>query len=499
MNIRKRIARCAAALFAALAVVMLLPGANVYALSDIDFTIDVDTSKEYIAGNIVEAPILIKTQTDNGYVEMTMLLKYNQDTFACNSIYDDVEGFTTTITDDGLEIFYKSPDNSKSQIDTVYKLDIQFTVKTGVASGKYKLELDVDTNNVYGYDKNGNKEKGLLTISDANAKELTVIETGDGVTTAAEDGSEANFYTGIATTTQAVEAHTGGGCSAGGIIGGILGALVLFAAGVIVGFLLCQKRMNDEGYYMNSAIGNSGGISEKRPRGGFEEDEGDGSPFDQPDPNAPQSARQNAAQDAYSQSQGGSIFDEQLGDEYAARGRQQSRQAQPRPAAKAEDEVDMSYFGDAVSQRIGDPTNTRYEEEEDEFPEAFRPRRYRGGTENRFSNEFDSVLGSGKRMERNDDGYGAFTVSNEDESMGGMGGYGGVPTGNRFSTDAASSYGSMGAAGGASGYGAGGYGGAGSYGAGASYATDANPYGGGDDDDSGAAGRYGARGDRRLR
>ena len=480
MNRLKRSLRPAVTLAVILALIFAFPPMRAGALSDIDFTIDVDTSKEYIAGNIIEAPILIKTQTENGYVEMTMVLKYNQDALSCSSIYEEVNGFTTTVTDEGLNIYYKSPDNSKSPMDT-YKLDIKFTVKTGVASGKYKLELDVDTNNVYGYDKNGNKDKGILTISDATAKELTIIETGDSVTTAADDGGEANFYTGIATTTQDV-ANGGekGGCvSAGGVIAFIIGSIIIFIAGVVVGFLLCQKRMNEEGYYMNNTFGRGGGISENRPQGA--PPEGPDSPGPEPVP-----------------PQGGGLYDD-----FSAPSGQPPYGDPARPSFPSgqEDELGTSYFGRASGQHLGDPANaSRFDEDEpdDGFPAVFRPRRSGGSQGNRFRDgEFDQILEQNRRQ-RDDDGYGSFSS--------GGGNYGGNSGGNYGGDNGGGNYGggsggnnsgnNGGNYGGGSGgnYGGGSYGGdngGGSYGGGNYGGNYGGSYGGGNYGGDNGGGNYG--------
>ncbi len=403
-----RIRKCLAVLMMLAVMVAVLPATVVYAeKSDVDFTIGVDTDKQYIATNIIEVPIAIKTQTDNGYVELSMLLKFNQDALTCNTVFQDVDGFTTQVTDDGLQIDYISPNGEKSPIDT-YLLKLQFTVKTGVASGKYKLELVVNKDDVFGYDKNGNKEKGLLTVSAANPKELTIIETGDDVTTAAGDGGDANFY--IGTTTAAQPVQKSGGCvSAGAVFAFIIGAILVFAAGVVVGFILCQKRMNEEGYFMGENGGGSAIGLGRLGRSGKVDNSGNARTSDDFDDFEPR---------------GGSIYDD-LGDDYSARRAESSRQRASRTEIDEEDRVDTSYFGKAATQRIGDPVGTGYsdgyddddEDDDDGFPAALRPRRSRSGSEggNRFSSEFDTVVRP-RRRERDDDGYGSFTIDNEDET-----------------------------------------------------------------------------------
>ncbi|MBQ4313686.1 MAG: hypothetical protein IJC18_05680, partial [Clostridia bacterium] len=244
MKLRKYLA----ALLAVLVVAVMLPSTHAYALSDLDFTINVDNSKEYVSGYTVEAPIIIKTQNQKGYVELKMLLKYNADALSCETILNDWEGFTTEIVEEGLQITYLSPDGTPSKAESEYVLNIKFAVRTGVASGTYPLELIVNAEDVYSLDSNGNKENGKLTISDAKIKDLTIVETNDdNITQPQGDGSDPNYYFTNPSITQDVE-DNGGGASAGLIIGIIIGALVVFAAGVVVGFILCQKRMTEDSY-----------------------------------------------------------------------------------------------------------------------------------------------------------------------------------------------------------------------------------------------------------
>ncbi len=382
-----------------------------YALSDVDFTLSVEDAIEYMSGKTVEVPIIIKTQTDNGFVDLTMFLKFDPDYLSCGTILEnEVNGFTTKqITREsdgvtGLLIEYISPTGTKTQKDTQIVFTVEFSVKTGVASTETcLLSLEVNKDDVYGLDSNGNKEKGLLTISAAKDKNLTIVETHeDGMVTTPSEGDEPNFY--ISTTTPNPDdpgKESKGGCSAGGVIGIIFGALVVFAAGVVVGFIMCQKRLNEDGYdvpafNISSSLGGFG-------RGASRTQE-------------PERTYEDVAEQ-YRRSTGrsGSIYDDEI---YSQR---PAAPSAPRYSNYEDDEdlVDTGYFGRASDTRLGSENTSGSmlfddDDDDDEFPSELAPRKPGVTKGGRF--EDFGFLGGGRR-ERNDDGYGSFET--DDNSTGG--------------------------------------------------------------------------------
>lgn len=391
-----------------LALVFSFSGLNTYALSDVDFTIAVEDSLQYMSGNTVEVPIIIKTQTDNGFVDLDMYLTYPPDYLNCATILEnEVNGFTTYVHEresdgtTGLMIHYSSPDGRKTQKDTQIVFTVEFSVKTGVASTEHcKLALEVNKDDVYGLDNNGNKEKGLLTISAAKEKNLQIVETHeDAAATTTDSAGTPNFY--ISTTTPNPDDPQNkpkGGCSAGGVIGIIFGALVVFAAGVVVGFIWCQKRLNEDGYDVPAfSLSSSFGRASSRTQ------------------NLGHSYEDVAEQ--YRQSTGrSSIYDDEI---YSQRPVTNT----PRRASFEDDDsvIDTDYFGRASDARLGSektsgPALFDDDDDDDEFPSELAPRRSGVSQGGNFA-DFGFIGGS--RRERNDDGYGSFETDDSDDDDGG--------------------------------------------------------------------------------
>jgi len=391
------------------ALVFSFSGSIAYAgPSDVDFTLAVEDAIEYKATDTIDVPIIIKTQTENGFVDLTMFLTYPPDYLVPATILtEEVNGFTTYVYEresdgkTGLMINYNSPTGRRSEIGEI-RFPVQFSVKTGVASNENcVLSLEVNKNDVFGLDSNGNKEKGLLTVSNAKDKILKIVETFDSAATTTDNGAQnPNFF--ISTTTpnpDDPQNSSKGGCSAGGVIGIILGAMVVFAAGVVVGFIWCQKRLNEDGYDVPSfgfASRFIGGRSGERDAA-----------------MAPRTYEDVAEQ--YRQSTGrSSIYDDEI---YS------QRPAAPKPRHSFEDDdslVDTDYFGRASDTRLGSDLNTSSsvlfedDDDDDDFPSELAPRSS-AGTTNAFA---DFGFSGATRRERNDDGYGSFETDDDDNSGG---------------------------------------------------------------------------------
>ena len=376
-----------------LAVVMVLfmtaamfPGMTAHAASDIDFTIVVDTDISYISGDTIATTIQINNQTENGYIDLKLFLTFDPDALNCLSIFQDVDGFTTYIEErdgqTGLVIQYISPDGSPS-VQGIKNVNIDFAVITGVASGDYPITLQVLE--CWGLDSADSKtdavqKDGVLTLSMAKDKKLTIVETNDNsVGNGTGDGSTPNYYYSEPTVNQEVDKkESNGGSTVGRVLLMIFGAVVVFAAGVVVGFILCQKRMIEDGYGRSSEDYTQREYTGPRAKfgdlsGGFQR-----SVYDE---------EEESAEDYYNERISG------------------KRSPSRRPSVLDDDDIDTSYFGRAAESQIGG-SRTAYDDDTDEFT----PRRYgnAGGAETP-AEEYGSFdfLGNHRR-ERDDDGYGSF-------------------------------------------------------------------------------------------
>jgi len=330
---------------------------------------------------------------------MKLFLTFDPDALNCLSIFQDVNGFSTSIEErdgqTGLLISYVSPDGMPS-VKGIQNVKVEFAVITGVASGDYTLSLKVLE--CWGFDEADSKsdavqKDGVLTLSMAKDKKLTIVETNDNsVGNGTGDGSTPNYYYTEPDVTQTVDKKEKGGSSVGNVILIILGAIVVFAAGVVVGFILCQKRMLEEGYSTPSEDYMQRGTSGSRSRFGDLSDSG----FER------------------------SVYDDEEDyseDFYRKRISKQSPMLTRTPASHDDDDIDTDYFGRAAETQIG---ASRASYSDDDSDDEFTPRRYSGSASDDDYGSY-SFLG-GHRRERNDDGYGSFGSggsSDDDDDDGG--------------------------------------------------------------------------------
>lgn len=368
-----------------MAIALMTSSMSVFALSDVDFTLNIDPDiTQYIAGEEVKVPIIIKTQTEHGYVDMELKLTFDKDALNLNTSLtaENDKGFTTQLTDDGVIIYYTSPDGRPSPIDS-YILNLSFSVITGAGGGNYKFELIVER--CQGLDENGSKED--ITVSDAKAKTITIVET----TTGDENtGSDIDVYTGTPTVTQPViqADNNGGGCTAGGVIGIIFGAIVMFAAGVVVGYILCQRRAAQNEY------------------DDYDDREDDDSGFSSRFSRGAASSRQSRSYSAGGYS-GASDDDDDIYSDLVTRG------GARKVSLMDDDEIDTSYFGRSSESLDDDDDMVSFDDDDDDgFPEEFKPRNYSDDDDDDFGSF--GVLGN-RRRGRDDDGYGSFGGDDDDD------------------------------------------------------------------------------------
>lgn len=378
-----------------MAIAIMTAQMSVFALSDVDFTLDIDSSiTQYISGDEVKVPIKIKTQTEHGYVDMQLKLTFDKDALSLNTILtaENDRGFTTELVDDGVIIYYKSPDGRVSPIDT-YVLNLSFSVITGAGGGNYKFELKVDR--CMGLDENGSQEE--ITVSDAKAKTITIVETTGGENDGTSDAGVYTGNTGASIPGAQISGNNAGlggtssdtGCSAGEVIAIIFGAIVMFAGGVVVGYILCQRRESQN-------LDDSDDYDDR-------EDTGFSGRFSR----AGNIGRRPLSTNNYDDDDNNDIYAD-----LATRGG-----ARAVSLMDEDDEVDTSYFGRATdsSPSFGEKSaglSMDDDDDDDGFPDEFKPLGYDDDDDDEFGSY--GVLGN-RRRGRDDDGYGSFGGDDDDD------------------------------------------------------------------------------------
>lgn len=358
---KMRIKFIAAALVLMLLTVLLPAG--VLAASDVDFTLKIDTDTSYIPGNEVDVPIIVKTQTDNGYVYLKLLLKYDSDIFTCTTTLNNDKGFTTTLVEEGLEIEYQDPTGAgiESEIGEV-EIPLKFAVLTGAAGGDTTFELEVVIAQCL--DEAGNRDD-KMTVSNANPKTVKIVAIEDGGSVGTTTTAPTIYS--ITTTTHAVQSNEG--VSAGTVIVIVIGGIVLFFAGMVVGYLMCSKKHAAVDEYMDDAQ-------------------------ESPDEYYRRSSRR------------ATMIDDDFGNDEEDDFGYPTAPRRPSVGFAEEDRgISSSYFGDADDDDDDDDDDAG-------FPDEFKPRRRTPSLE---SDEVDDeIFGSyeslgSRRRTRSDDGFGSYS------------------------------------------------------------------------------------------
>ena len=211
-------------------------GITAFAAVDLDVTI-VPPEDTVTNGSDCEVDIEILTKSDNGYKELLINIEYDEDLLRLASPVNQ-NGYRVVGSKGTLTLNYTDPTgtNSQTPIGNKEVIPIHFIVLDDAPDTTTKIKANIH----HAYNK-----KGLNIIwTPIYDKSIEIIrinqDTASDNTESEEESSQ--FVVGDGTNLINRSVDGSGGGSAGKVISVIIGAIIIFSAGMAAGNIFCMKR-----------------------------------------------------------------------------------------------------------------------------------------------------------------------------------------------------------------------------------------------------------------
>ena len=214
-------------------------GITAYAGVDLDVTLVPPPDSVQNGGNCpVELDIV--TKSANGYVELVIKIEYDADLLALAAPVNQ-NGYKVTGSRGQLTLTYFDPTgtNTPTPIGNNEPIVINFTVLENAPDTTTKVKATVD----HAYNNKGKN----ITWTPIYDKTIEIIRINDDLTTASAASEEVSSQFVVGKNIGTITRTTGGGGSGGQTVAVLFGAVIVFAAGVVVGYLVCMKKYGIEG------------------------------------------------------------------------------------------------------------------------------------------------------------------------------------------------------------------------------------------------------------
>ncbi len=225
-----------------LAVVMLstcfmcFSGITAFAAVDLDITI-VPPDDTVTNGSDCEVNLEILTKSDNGYTEMVLYIEYDEDLLRLAAPVNQ-NGYRVVGSRGKLTLSYTDPTgtNTPTSIGNKEVIPIHFIVLDDAPDTTTKIRANID----HAYNKKG-KNITWTAIYDKSVEIIRINQDVNNSATSSEEVSSQFVVGGGGNLINRSGDGTGGG-NAGKVIGVVIGAIVIFSAGLAAGNILCMKR-----------------------------------------------------------------------------------------------------------------------------------------------------------------------------------------------------------------------------------------------------------------
>ena len=384
---------------------MCFSGVTAFAAVDLDVTL-VPPEDSVTNSSDCEVKLEILTKSDNGYVEMLINIEYDEDLMRLAAPVNQ-NGYRVVGSKGQLTLNYTDPTgtNTPTPIGNKEVISIHFTVLEDAPDTTTKIRATVH----HAYNKKGKN----VTWTPIYDKTIEIVRINQDTASSATESEEVSSQFVVGGTDNLVNRSSGGAVAgnAGKVASVIIGAIVIFSAGMAAGNIFCMKKYGisphsaksaDDEYY-DDEIYDSGRRRRQSPDKHDDEDD-----------------------DEY-----GSGYEESYytrpGDDYTVGGDEDYLTAVP-VSRNADDSI-SSYFGSsssigshsAGSSDSDDPFSSRSRKknsdgDDDDYPELFAsmPRSApRTPSASPNLDDLDTIFGKySGNVERNvDDGYGGISSS----------------------------------------------------------------------------------------
>ena len=235
-NYSKRVSRVLLAVVMLSTCFMCFSGITAFAAVDLDVTI-VPPDDTVTNGSDCEVDLEILTKSDNGYVEMLINIEYDEDLLRLAAPVNQ-NGYRVVGSKGQLTLNYTDPTgtNTPTPIGNKEVIPIHFIVLDDAPDTTTKVKATVH----HAYNKRG-KNVTWTPIYDKTVEIIRINQDVNNNNTSSEEESS-QFVVGDGT--NLVNRSNGGtvGSNSGKIAAVIIGAIVIFSAGMAAGNIFCMKR-----------------------------------------------------------------------------------------------------------------------------------------------------------------------------------------------------------------------------------------------------------------
>lgn len=230
-----------------MAVLMLLTigfvycsGFTAFAAVDLDVTI-IPPPDSVTNGSEFTVNLQIVTKSTNGYVELAIDIEYDADILALAAPVNQ-DGYRVTGSKGQLKLTYYDPTgtNTPTEISNEAIIPINFIVMENAPDTETKIKATID----HAYNNKGKN----VTWTPIYDKTIEVVRINDSATTTSSDTASEDtssmFVVGEAGVVSRTSSIAGNG---GKIAAVVLGAVVVFAAGIVVGYIICMRKYEKGG------------------------------------------------------------------------------------------------------------------------------------------------------------------------------------------------------------------------------------------------------------
>lgn len=216
-------------------------GSGITALAAVDLDVTIIPPDDTVQnGHYCDVGIQMVTKSANGYTEMVIDIEYDADLLALSSPVNE-DGYKVTGSKGQLTLTYFDPTGTKTPtpIGNDKTITIRFIVLENAPDTTTKIKANID----HAYNANGKN----VTWTPIYDKEIEIIRINESVSSDATSSEEESSQFVVGKNTGTVSRSSSGSGDGGKVASVIIGAIVVFAAGMVAGYIMCMKKYESSG------------------------------------------------------------------------------------------------------------------------------------------------------------------------------------------------------------------------------------------------------------
>lgn len=216
-------------------------GTGITALAAVDLDVTIIPPDDTVQnGHYCDVGLQMVTKSANGYTEMVINIEYDADLLALSSPVNE-DGYKVTGSKGQLKLTYFDPTgtNTPTPIGNDKTITIRFIVLENAPDTTTKIKATID----HAYNAHGKN----VTWTPIYDKEIEIIRINESVSSEAVSSEEESSQFVVGKNTGTVSRSSSGTGNGGKVASVIIGAIVVFAAGMAAGYVMCMKKYESTG------------------------------------------------------------------------------------------------------------------------------------------------------------------------------------------------------------------------------------------------------------